>query len=97
MGCLVFCKLYSVMCIITSLTCHTANAAEKNRVREQKLSLEISAAKRERDFYMSKVEQSRALKHMQERRKKVWAPSFWFNIIVCNSASVHFISSGSVL
>ncbi|XP_010921853.1 pre-rRNA-processing protein ESF2 isoform X2 [Elaeis guineensis] len=44
--------------------------AEKNRVREQKLSLEISAAKRERDFYMSKVEQSHALKHMQERRKK---------------------------
>ncbi|XP_008811711.1 pre-rRNA-processing protein ESF2 isoform X2 [Phoenix dactylifera] len=44
--------------------------AEKNRVREQKLSLEISAANRERDFYMSKVEQSRALKHMQERKKK---------------------------
>lgn len=44
--------------------------AEKNRVREQKLKMEISAAKRERDFYMSKVEQSIALKHIQDRKKK---------------------------
>ncbi|WOK96010.1 hypothetical protein Cni_G04717 [Canna indica] len=44
--------------------------AIKKREREEKLKLEISAAKRERDFYMSKVEQSRALKHMKERRNK---------------------------
>lgn len=47
------------------------NAAERNHIREEKLNLEISAAKRERDFYLSKVEKSIALKHMQERRKKV--------------------------
>ncbi|OAY70127.1 Pre-rRNA-processing protein ESF2 [Ananas comosus] len=44
--------------------------AERNHIREEKLNLEISAAKRERDFYLSKVEKSIALKHMQERRKK---------------------------
>lgn len=47
------------------------DAAEKNHTREQKLALEISAAKRERDFYLSKVDQSRALNSMQERMKKV--------------------------
>ncbi|GAB2277362.1 hypothetical protein Dimus_039230 [Dionaea muscipula] len=39
-------------------------------VREQKLSLEISAAKKERDFYLSKVEQSRTLSSIEERLKK---------------------------
>lgn len=48
----------------------TSEIAEKNRTREQKLALEISAAKRERDFYLSKVDQSRALNSMQERMKK---------------------------
>ncbi|XP_072997950.1 pre-rRNA-processing protein ESF2 [Typha latifolia] len=48
----------------------TSEIANKNRIREQKLNMEISAAKRERDFYLSKVEQSRALNFMQERRKK---------------------------
>ncbi|KAJ6838213.1 pre-rRNA-processing protein ESF2 [Iris pallida] len=49
------------------LTIETAN---KNRTREEKLALELSAAKRERDFYLSKVDQSRAIKSMQERAKK---------------------------
>ncbi|CAL9047277.1 pre-rRNA-processing protein ESF2-like [Musa acuminata AAA Group] len=44
--------------------------AGKKRECEEKLKLEISAAKRERDFYMSKVEQSRALKFMRERKEK---------------------------
>lgn len=46
-------------------------AAYKNAIREQKLALEISAAKRERDFYLTKVEQSRALAAIEERMKKV--------------------------
>lgn len=48
----------------------TSEIAEKNRTHEQKLALEISAAKRERDFYLSKVDQSRALNSMRERMKK---------------------------
>lgn len=48
----------------------TSEIAEKNRTQEQKLALEISAAKRERDFYLSKVDQSRALNSMRERMKK---------------------------
>lgn len=47
------------------------NAAHKNATREQKLALEISAAKRERDFYLSKVDQSRALSSIRDRAKKV--------------------------
>ena len=46
-------------------------AAYKNAIREQKLALEISAAKRERDFYLSKVDQARALSSIEERLKKV--------------------------
>lgn len=46
-------------------------AAYKNAVREQRLALEISAAKRERDFYLSKVDKSRALSSIEERLKKV--------------------------
>ncbi|KAL9250565.1 hypothetical protein AKJ16_DCAP26712 [Drosera capensis] len=38
--------------------------------REQKLAMEISAAKKERDFYLSKVDQSRALSSIEERLKK---------------------------
>lgn len=47
------------------------NAAEKTHIREQKLTLEIAAAKKQRDHYLSNIEKSRALKHIQERRKKV--------------------------
>ncbi|KAJ8750325.1 hypothetical protein K2173_014240 [Erythroxylum novogranatense] len=48
----------------------TEEIAYKNAIREQKLALEISAAKRERDFYLSKVDQSRALSSIEERMKK---------------------------
>ncbi|BBH00470.1 RNA-binding family protein with RRM/RBD/RNP motifs [Prunus dulcis] len=44
--------------------------AYKKATREQKLALEISAAKRERDFYLSKVDKSRALSCIEERLKK---------------------------
>jgi hypothetical protein len=47
------------------------NAAYKKAIREQKLALEISAAKREQDFYLKKVDQSRALSSIEERMKKV--------------------------
>lgn len=48
----------------------TEEIAYKNAIREQKLALEISAAKRERDFYLSKVDKSRALSSIEERIKK---------------------------
>jgi len=44
--------------------------AEKTHIREQKLTLEIAAAKKQRDHYLSKLEKSRVVKHIQERRKK---------------------------
>ncbi|KAI3474938.1 hypothetical protein Pfo_030249 [Paulownia fortunei] len=48
----------------------TEEIAYKNAIREQKLALELSAAKRERDFYLSKVDQSKALSKIEERLKK---------------------------
>ncbi|KAJ6949439.1 hypothetical protein NC651_003432 [Populus alba x Populus x berolinensis] len=48
----------------------TDEIAYKKAIREQKLALEISAAKRERDFYLKKVDQSRALSSIEERMKK---------------------------
>lgn len=48
----------------------TQEIAYKNAIREQKLALEISAAKRESSFYLSKVDQSRALSSIEERIKK---------------------------
>lgn len=44
--------------------------AEKTHIREQKLTLEITTAKKQRDHYLSNVEKSRTLKFIQERRKK---------------------------
>lgn len=48
----------------------TEEIARKNATREQKLQMELSAARKERDFYLSKVEQSRALSEIEERMKK---------------------------
>ncbi|GAQ80255.1 hypothetical protein KFL_000500070 [Klebsormidium nitens] len=48
----------------------TEEIAYRNAVREQRLAAEISSAKRERDFYLAKVDQSRAFSAMDERRKK---------------------------
>ncbi|KAK9221523.1 hypothetical protein WN944_009950 [Citrus x changshan-huyou] len=46
-------------------------SAYKNAVREQRLALEISAGKEgARDFYLSKVDKSRALRSIEERLKK---------------------------
>lgn len=45
--------------------------AYKKAVRDQKLAAEVSAAKKERDFYLSKVDQARAINSMEERKKKV--------------------------
>jgi ESF2/ABP1 family protein len=45
-------------------------AAYQNAVREQKMAFEISNAKRERDFYLKQVNQSKGIKAMQERKRK---------------------------
>ncbi|MEW5297318.1 MAG: hypothetical protein WDW38_006146 [Sanguina aurantia] len=42
-------------------------------VREQKLVAEISAAKRERDFYLSRVDKAKGMDAMAERRAKIAA------------------------
>ncbi|RZC71348.1 hypothetical protein C5167_034528 [Papaver somniferum] len=48
----------------------TEEIAYKHALREQKLTLEISAAKRERNFYMDKVDKSKGLTAIEERMKK---------------------------
>jgi ESF2/ABP1 family protein len=48
----------------------TEEIAYKTAVREQRLAAEISAAKKERDFYLSRVDQSRAINSMEERKRK---------------------------
>ncbi|GJX27654.1 furry homolog-like protein [Tanacetum coccineum] len=55
---------------ITNRNHLTERDAYKNATREQKLALELSAAKKERDFYPAKVDQSRALSSIDERLKK---------------------------
>lgn len=42
----------------------------KNATREQKVVMELAAAKRERDFYLNKVDQSKALSKIGERLMK---------------------------
>ncbi|EFN50823.1 hypothetical protein CHLNCDRAFT_11893, partial [Chlorella variabilis] len=39
-------------------------------VREQRLAAEVSAAKRERDFYLSRVDKAKAVTAMMERKRK---------------------------
>lgn len=46
-------------------------AAYQNAVRDQRLAHEISAAKRERDFYMSRVDKAKGIAAQQERKRKV--------------------------
>ncbi|KAK9816728.1 hypothetical protein WJX72_004286 [[Myrmecia] bisecta] len=48
----------------------TEEIAYQNAVREQKLATEISAAKRERDFYMSRVDKAKAITAKEERKRK---------------------------
>lgn len=40
-------------------------------MREQKLAAEISAAKRERDFYMGQVDKAKGIEAIAERKRKV--------------------------
>ena len=49
-------------------------AAYQKAVRDQKLATEISAAKRERDFYMSSVAKAKATAAQKERKLKVGSP-----------------------
>ncbi|BDA42668.1 Pre-rRNA-processing protein esf2 [Coccomyxa sp. Obi] len=44
--------------------------AYQKAVREQRLAAEISAAKRERDFYLSRVDKAKAVAAQQERKRK---------------------------
>ena len=46
-------------------------AAYQKAVREQKLAAEISAAKRERDFYLSRVDRAKGAAAQAERKRKV--------------------------
>ncbi|KAG6466219.1 hypothetical protein ZIOFF_076004 [Zingiber officinale] len=48
--------------------------AIKKHEREEKFQLAISAAKRERDFYLSKLEQSKALRSIKEKKDKACLP-----------------------
>eukprot|EP00899_Mesostigma_viride_P009698 jgi/Mesvir1/1872/Mv22907-RA.1 len=46
----------------------TEEIALRNAVREQRIAAEVSAAKRERDTYLSRVDQARAVEAMEARR-----------------------------
>ncbi|XP_006291598.2 pre-rRNA-processing protein ESF2 [Capsella rubella] len=48
----------------------TEEIAYKSAIREQKLNMVLSAAKREKDFYLSKVEKSRAMTEIDARMEK---------------------------
>ncbi|GMH06803.1 hypothetical protein Nepgr_008643 [Nepenthes gracilis] len=48
----------------------TGETAYRTAIMEQKLAMETSAAKKERDFYLSQVERSRAWNSIEERLKK---------------------------
>ncbi|KAG9458968.1 hypothetical protein H6P81_003476 [Aristolochia fimbriata] len=48
----------------------TEEIANKEAIRKQKLTLELSLAKKERDFYLSREEKSRAQEAIQERLQK---------------------------
>ncbi len=44
--------------------------AYQNAVREQRLAAEISAATRERDFYLSRVDKAKGIAAIKERKAK---------------------------
>jgi ESF2/ABP1 family protein len=46
----------------------TEEIAYEKAVREQKLAQELSAARKEREFYLSRVDKAKAVKAMSERR-----------------------------
>ena len=45
-------------------------AAYQNAVREQRMAAEISAATRERDFYLSRVDKAKGIAAIKERKAK---------------------------
>ena len=47
-----------------------ACAAYQRAVHDQKLAMEISAAKRERDFYLSRVDKSKGIKAIKKRKRE---------------------------
>ena len=53
-------------------------AAYQNAVREQRLAREISAANRERDFYLSRVSRAKGLEAQAERKRKA-CPCVWWH------------------
>ena len=46
----------------------TEEIRQRGKIREQRLAAEISAAKKEKEFYLSRVDQATGLEAMQERR-----------------------------
>ena len=50
------------------------STAYQRAVREQKLAAEVSAANKERDFYLSRVDRAKALEAQQARKRKVQPP-----------------------
>ena len=49
----------------------TEDIAYRKRIRDQKLAAEVSTARKERDFYLSKVDQARVISEMERRKKAV--------------------------
>ena len=47
----------------------TEDVAYRKRVRDQKLAAEVSAARKERDFYLSKVDQAKVISEMEKRKR----------------------------
>lgn len=50
------------------MSCHAVLCCGLQAVREQRMAQELAAAKRERDFYLSRVDRAKALDAMQQRR-----------------------------
>jgi hypothetical protein len=46
-------------------------AVYQKAIREQKMANEIAAAKRERDFYLSRVDKAKGQEAQKQRKKKV--------------------------
>jgi hypothetical protein len=55
--------------LTSACLCHLCTAYQK-AVKEQRLALELSASKRERDFYLTQVDQAKAIAAMSEKRQR---------------------------
>ncbi|EFJ16662.1 hypothetical protein SELMODRAFT_421778 [Selaginella moellendorffii] len=56
--------------ILEKVQVEPSNRRNWKAVHDQKLAAEISAAKRERDFYLARVDQSKTIKAIQEKKKR---------------------------